>query len=168
MKTTILKYLIIIFFISNLSANTTKENLSKEELKWIENNTLVVGTETWKPYLKLPLAIFTTKDKKIITDLDELKTSKEENRLFFINTKQTKNGTCIIFKDNGGGISKDIIHKIFDPYFTTKHQSQGTGLGLHMTYNLIVDGMNGKIVAKNEEYIYKDKHYKGAVITIWL
>ena len=86
-----------------------------------------------------------------------------------ISTAVLENNNAIIkIKDNAGGIPDDILPKIYDPYFTTKHQSQGTGLGLHMTYNLIVDGMEGSIEASNVTYEYKDKEYTGAefVITI--
>ena len=65
-------------------------------------------------------------------------------------------------------IYKDILPKIFEPYFTTKHKSQGTGLGLHMTYNLIVDGMAGTIEAYNVRYLHNGKNYTGAEFTITL
>ncbi|MEA2098743.1 MAG: PocR ligand-binding domain-containing protein [Campylobacterota bacterium] len=55
----------------------------------------------------------------------------------------------IIIEDNGKGIDSDIFPKIFDPYFTTKHKSQGTGLGLHMSYKIITQSLHGKIYAKN-------------------
>ena len=55
-------------------------------------------------------------------------------------------------EDNGGGINNDILTKIFDPYFTTKHQARGTGLGLHICYKIVTDSLNGKIEAKNGEY----------------
>jgi len=93
---------------------------------------------------------------------------KEGERLVFIDAYQENDLTVIQIKDNAGGIPDNIISKIFEPYFTTKHQSQGTGLGLSMTYNIITEGMNGEIFAKNIIYRYEDKEYKGALFTIKL
>jgi PAS domain S-box-containing protein len=61
------------------------------------------------------------------------------------------NNVVITIEDNGGGIPEDVLPKIFEPYFTTKHQSQGTGLGLHMSYNIIVESFKGKIWAQNSK-----------------
>ena len=97
---------------------------------------------------------------------DALKEGSEDNSLIFISTKLENNNIVIKIKDNASGIPKDIKSKIFEPYFTTKHKSQGTGLGLHMTYNLIVDGMNGMIDVNNIKYTYKNKEYIGAEFTI--
>lgn len=99
--------------------------------------------------------------------IDILK-EKEEDRLIFISTKKEDEHVIISFRDNAGGIPKDVLPRIFEPYFTTKHQTQGTGLGLHMTYNLIVNAMQGTIEAKTLEYIYNDKEYKGAEFIIKL
>jgi len=99
---------------------------------------------------------------------DALVENVEENRLIIISTSTKKNKVYINIKDNASGIPEDIISKIFEPYFTTKHQSQGTGLGLHMTYRLIVEGMDGNIEAVNEEFIYNNKTYLGASFTITL
>ncbi|GGD50055.1 hypothetical protein GCM10012288_25100 [Malaciobacter pacificus] len=94
--------------------------------------------------------------------------NKEDDKLIFISTELKEDKVTIIFKDNAGGIRDDILPKVFEPYFTTKHQSQGTGLGLHMTYNLIVDGMNGTIEAHNINYKYNGKEYSGAEFKIIL
>ena len=91
-----------------------------------------------------------------------------KRKIIFINTTIKSNQVIIEIKDNAGGIPMDIIEKIFEPYFTTKHQSQGTGLGLHMTYRLIIDGMNGTIEASNIEYNHENEEYNGAKFKIIL
>jgi len=58
----------------------------------------------------------------------------------------------IIIEDNAKGIPEDIILRIFEPYFTTKHKSQGTGLGLHMSYKIIVENLKGQLYAQNSEH----------------
>jgi PAS domain S-box-containing protein len=55
----------------------------------------------------------------------------------------------IKIEDNGGGIPDDVMPHIFEPYFTTKHQSQGTGLGLHMSHQIITESLGGKLYASN-------------------
>lgn len=57
----------------------------------------------------------------------------------------------ISIEDNGGGIPDDIMPRIFEPYFTTKHKTQGTGLGLHMSYKIITDSLMGRIYAQNTD-----------------
>ncbi len=90
----------------------------------------------------------------------------EDNRYIFISQKVENNNVIIEFKDNAGGIKEDILNKVFEPYFTTKHKSQGTGLGLHMSYNLVTNGMKGEITVKNDEYTFNGKFYKGACFDI--
>lgn len=63
-------------------------------------------------------------------------------------------------KDNGGGISEEIVQKVFDPYFTTKFHAQGTGMGLYMSKIIIEKNMNGLLSVANEG--------DGAVFTIKL
>ena len=60
------------------------------------------------------------------------------------------------------------MKKIFEPYFTTKHQSQGTGLGLYMTHQMINDHMQGKLEVENKPFIIEDKEYFGALFRITL
>jgi signal transduction histidine kinase len=65
--------------------------------------------------------------------------------------KLKNNRLRIVVEDNGGGIPEDIMDRIFEPYFTTKFQSQGAGIGLYMTKLLIEKNMNGVIYAQNIE-----------------
>ena len=92
----------------------------------------------------------------------------KEDKYIFIDTYKKNNKAIIKIKDNGGGIPEDLIDKIFEPYFTTKHKSQGTGLGLYMTHKIIDTSMGGTISAKNSSFIYNDKKYTGAQFTIEL
>jgi signal transduction histidine kinase len=59
------------------------------------------------------------------------------------------NYVFISIEDNGGGIPEDIMPKIFIPYFTTKHESQGTGLGLHMSKKIVHNSLKGSLYVEN-------------------
>ncbi|WP_417325808.1 transporter substrate-binding domain-containing protein [Halarcobacter sp.] len=101
----------------------------------------------------------------INNSIDALKQQKNE-KFIFLDVKENEDKKVqIIIKDNAGGIDKNIIDKIFEPYFTTKHQSQGTGLGLYMTYS-IIEKANASIKVENCDYTYNKKKYKGVTFTI--
>ena len=72
-----------------------------------------------------------------------------KNRVIKIALKQEENYALIIVEDNAGGIPENILPNIFEPYFTTKHKSMGTGLGLYMSYKIVVESMKGKILVEN-------------------
>jgi len=66
-----------------------------------------------------------------------------------VNLKKEDNIACITIEDNGGGVPKEILNKIFEPYFTTKKDSQGTGLGLNMSYKIVKESLKGDLYIKN-------------------
>ncbi len=100
---------------------------------------------------------------------DELvKKDKNINKIIFISTKIRDDKLIIEIKDNAGGIPSDIIDRIFEPYFTTKHQAQGTGIGLYMSREIINKNMQGDIKAYNSTFLYKKAEYMGAVFKISL
>lgn len=100
---------------------------------------------------------------------DELiKRSEEKNKIIIIDVFEEDEKLIICIKDNAGGIPIEYIDRIFEPYFTTKHKSQGTGIGLYMTEEIIVKHLKGTITAKNQNFIYHDKACNGAEFKIVL
>jgi len=79
--------------------------------------------------------------------IDVLKERDVPDRKIFIRI----NGKRIEIEDNAGGIDESIKDKIFEPYFTTKFQSQGTGIGLYMSKIIITQHFNGKLYAYNSK-----------------
>ncbi|PVW16581.1 hypothetical protein DDV96_04345 [Marixanthomonas spongiae] len=65
--------------------------------------------------------------------------------------KGGKGGITISVKDNGNGIPKHVVDKIFQPFFTTKPTGQGTGLGLSMSYDIITKGHGGELKVSTQE-----------------
>ena len=97
---------------------------------------------------------------------DEFEKKEFEKKYIFIDTKVEEDEITVIIKDNAGGIDEKIIDKVFEPYFTTKTKSKGTGIGLYMSKQIIEKHMNGLIRVSNENYIYKEKNYRGATFFI--
>ncbi len=72
------------------------------------------------------------------------------NPQVLITLTRKKDNVTIIIHDNAGGIPQAIMDKIFDPYFTTKHESVGTGIGLYMSKKIIMEHFNGTLIVENE------------------
>ncbi len=83
-----------------------------------------------------------------------------QNKTILIRYEANETEHIIKIADNAGGISQDIIHNIFDPYFSTKLQKNGTGLGLYMSYIIINDHCKGSLEVINQD--------KGALFMIKL
>jgi two-component system, NtrC family, C4-dicarboxylate transport sensor histidine kinase DctB len=85
---------------------------------------------------------------------------EQKKKNITISLSKEKNIAIIKFTDNAGGIDNAILENVFDPYFTTKHQAHGTGLGLFMSKMIIEKSLNGEITLNN--------HLDGILYTITL
>ncbi len=99
---------------------------------------------------------------------DALVSKKQKENLVFIDVNVEDKNIIIKIKDNAGGIPKDTLSKVFEPYFTTKGQSQGTGIGLYICEEVIKKHMDGLIYVQNSTYDYNETTYTGAEFTISL
>ena len=97
---------------------------------------------------------------------DELINKKDQKLFIFIDVFFKDDNVCICIKDNAGGIEDSVLNRIFEPYFTTKHQSQGTGIGLYMSEEIVVKHMKGKLSVQNVDFTYEHINYKGAEFSI--
>lgn len=77
--------------------------------------------------------------------------NKIKNGIISIETKEDEDNIYIIICDNGKGIPANIIKKVFNPYFTTKSEKNGTGLGLYMSKTIVHKHLDGKMEVKNRE-----------------
>ena len=91
---------------------------------------------------------------------DAFEEREKEEKKIIIEIKDSGEDFILSISDNAGGIPADIIENIFDPYFSTKDEKNGTGLGLYMTKMIITEHMNSIIKVHN--------NHEGAVFEIIL
>ncbi|OQX96464.1 MAG: hypothetical protein B6I24_11340 [Bacteroidetes bacterium 4572_128] len=81
---------------------------------------------------------------------DAIAPDKNKNKYVKIKLQKDKTGKSVLkIFNTGRPIRKNILDKIFDPYFTTKHESVGTGIGLYMSKTIINKNMKGNLYAIN-------------------
>jgi len=80
---------------------------------------------------------------------DQLMERKVERPSIYVKTYAKRDEVIIEIEDNGGGIPENIIEHVFDPYFSTKSEKNGTGLGLYMSRMIINEYHNGSISVHN-------------------
>lgn len=73
-----------------------------------------------------------------------------ESGIIEIVIKEEDDEVIIDFKDNGNGVTQEQLEKLFDPFFTTKRDQGGSGLGTHITFNLVKQTLSGDIEVTSE------------------
>ena len=114
---------------------------------------------------KEKIDIYPNKLKQVILNLvknaeDALIENMPNNPYIKIKSYRSKSQTIISVSDNAGGVPEEIMDRIFDPYFSTKSEKNGTGLGLYMSKIIIEDHCKGSLRVENGN--------KGAIFTIIL
>lgn len=140
------KELTNIVYITKLALEMVQEGFEKYNIQ-IEN----------KNSKKMPTA-FLYKNELLQVIINILNNAKDafmdkeekEHKLITIEYEDFERKQKIIINDNAGGISKKIIRKIFDPYFSTKDDKNGTGIGLYMCKTIIEKHFDGKIKVSNK------------------
>ena len=148
--------------------NNIKRNLNLLEKTLNNNNIQIVFELEEDTKIRSYENEFTQAILNVFTNAIDALLNKENDRFIFVKCKRFEQSFEISIKDNAGGIKENILESIFEPYFTTKHKAQGTGIGLYMTHQIIEKNMNGSVGVKNKEFTYCNKKYLGAEFTIIL
>ncbi len=129
----------------NSTLSIVKESLKSQDIKVVTNLDCNEKVETFANELKQVVL-------NIIKNAEDIILEKNiSNGEIIITTKKEKNCKIISIRDNGGGIPDDIIKKIFNPYFSTKLDRDGTGLGLYISKTIVEKHCNGKLTVSNCE-----------------
>ena len=150
------------FYVSQLikkSKDLIKSRFDKFNIKVIENIDDIEILSYQNELFQVILNLFSN-------SIDVLSSNEIEDKIIHIKIYQDENNLCIEFLDNGGGIKDEFINRVFEPYFTTKHKSQGTGIGLYMSLQIVTKHLNGEISVKNDTFIHNNIKYFGAKFTI--
>ena len=131
-------------------------NVDFHTLKFIVDTSLVSPIKMYGYDSELIQAILS-----ILTNAKDILIHKDA-KIIQIKASEMEDYIYLTIHDSGGGIPEEFMKKIFEPYFTTKHKSQGTGMGLYSAYTIITNRMNGEITVANEEFIFENQHYFGA------
>jgi signal transduction histidine kinase len=150
-------------------AEKEKTTVSFEELADRSINIIKLSLETngikiFKNYnCKKRVATYENEVRQVILNIfknaeDALIERKIKDKKIFIETKEDDDYIVLSINDNAGGIKEELIDKIFEAYFSTKKNKDGTGLGLYMSRTIINKHCEGNLEVSN------NKH--GAVFTI--
>ena len=134
------------------AANFSQINISdviNTSLKVLSNETKYVCDVVFIPSCKIPIEANLGQLHQVISNLlvnsvHAIKATGQCGRIS-VSTRNDGNFAYIEIEDSGGGIPQHIHSNIFDPFFTTKPIGQGTGLGLNICYDLVVNKHKGEL-----------------------
>ena len=133
------------------SDNVKLEEVCKKSLAIIKNSLLNNNINIVEDYHSNDtLEIYTNEIIQVVLNiLKNVEDNFLEKNIKDPSVKISTNNKTLCICDNGGGIPEDILPKIFDPYFSTKDEKNGTGLGLYMSKIIIEAHHNATLTAVN-------------------
>jgi signal transduction histidine kinase len=146
------------FKIKDALAHTLKlvdSRIKLEKIKIIENSNEISITNYENELIQVFMNIFNNSIDVL------LQIENEEDRYIFIDIVQKQKNLIIKISDSGNGAKEEVLKRIFEPYYTTKNQKLGTGIGLYMCQEIIEKHMLGSITAKNNYKKLDNKTYHG-------
>ncbi|MEN8303143.1 MAG: HAMP domain-containing sensor histidine kinase [Campylobacterota bacterium] len=123
------------------SLNIIKASLINDNIEIIEKYNSKEGIEMYDSEMM----------QVVLNILKNSQDNFKEKNIKYPQIRITIQDRSISIYDNGGGIPEDIIEKIFDPYFSTKDEKNGTGLGLYMSKIIVEEHHNGKLEVENKD-----------------
>ncbi|MBF0566836.1 MAG: response regulator [Nitrospirae bacterium] len=134
----------ISFVINCNNHNKTFNNLSDV----ICCNDMIISTYK-NEFAQVILNIITNAKDAIIESRENGYMNKADEGIIIIDCARKPDSVLITIRDNGGGIPDGIMDRIFEPYFTTKSDDKGTGIGLYMAKTIIENNLYGTLTARN-------------------
>ena len=127
------------------SLNIIEDSICFKNISIIKNLNATSSIKTYLSEVTQALLAFLQNAEEILVE------KNIENPYIKINTFEDQAFIYLQIIDNGGGIPENIINKIFEPYFSTKHERNGTGLGLYFAKNIIENNCNALLSANNNQ-----------------
>ena len=145
-------------FLTYFRPNKIKEDFSIKEA--VDKALLIIGNTLYKNEIETKVTvnendkIFGLKDEYVQVLISIISNAihafkDQDTKIIKIDSQKVDDKVVLTIEDNAGGIKESHLLKIFEPYFTTKHKSVGTGLGLYISKNIITNSMDGDINVHN-------------------
>ena len=161
-----------------LNPNKIKEKTNLVDI--INKTTTIIsditsGIYVEKKFDNINSKVYVNPNEIIQVCMNIIKNSKDiliekdvDKKVLILNVYEENDYQVITIQDNANGVPKDIIDKIFEPYFTTKSEENGTGIGLDLSKQIIEEKNNGFLSVENREFNYDNEKYYGACFIIKL
>ncbi len=122
--------------------------------KLLQNNEIQLHTSylSNRPFSTYPKELQHVFINLIKNAADILMENVTQDRWIKVSTEDKDESVVFEVSDNGGGIKPDAIDRVFEPYFSTKNEKNGTGLGLYMSQTIIEKHLKGKLSCRNGEH----------------